>query len=104
MASTDFRTNLIAVLESTPDLRRRSKKILAVLKGPKSRRRDRTVERMENHVWITLDFTLADQVYSMSSDCPFDWSTIDWPAVIEVVLRLLLALLPFLLFAERTKK
>lgn len=84
---TDFREALIEQLESTPSLRRRGKRILDILKGPKTRRRDRIVARMETHTRLVIG----------EADAEVDWSKVDWKSVIEIVLKFLLALLPFLL-------
>ena len=84
----NFRESLIEQLESTPSLRRRGKRILAILNGPATRRRERIVARMERQTRVVMN---------IKDDVEVDWSKVDWKAVIEIVLKFLLALLPFLL-------
>lgn len=64
------------------------RRVLRILNAPDSPRRDRQLDRMERHVRVQLDLHPTDAV---------DWSAIDWPAMLEIVLRLLVALLPLLL-------
>jgi len=83
----NFESALRSSLEATPDLRRRGKRILQVLDGRNTPRKQRVVRRMEAHVRAHLD---------LGRDA-IDWGKIDWPSLIEGVLKLLLALLPLLL-------
>ena len=81
-----FEHNLRQTLEPTPDLRRRGKKILAILDDKPSRRRTRRIAAMERHAAAHFGEGRA-----------IDWSKIDWSKIIEVLLPLLLALLKFIM-------
>ena len=92
----NFEQALREQLEATADLRRRGKKILAILNARPSKRRTRQIDRMERHVVAHLgsDYFGPDPDPIMVG---IDWSSIDWSAVLQVILKLLLALLPFIL-------
>ena len=91
--STDFEFNLRKHLEANPSRKRRAKRILAILDSKPSRRRTRRIEAMEKHVEAQL---AASGRMKYWVDMP-DWSAIDWAKLIDIILKLLLALLPFLL-------
>ena len=82
-----FEGNLKAALMADKSLSRRGKKILAIINGPRNKRRERILNRMERHALAHMGAG-ADGI---------DWSTIDWAKVIEGLLKLLLMLLPLLL-------
>lgn len=64
------------------------RRILRIINAKDSARRTRQLERMEGHVRVHLDFGTR----------PVDWSRdIDWPVLLETILRLLVKLLPLLL-------
>ncbi len=71
--------------EATDARRRKAKRILAVLDAAPSKRRTRRLDRMQRHVEVELGMNIAD------------WSDIDWPKLFDTILKLLLALLPFLI-------
>ena len=83
-----FEQALREQLEATADLRRRGKKILAILNARPSKRRTRQIDRMSAHTAAHL---------GIDEGLGIDWSVIDWSAVLQVILKLLLALLPFIL-------
>ena len=82
-----FEQALREQLTATPDLRRRGKKILAILNARPSRKRERQIHRMRKHVE-------AEIPYEVDYD---EWDEIDWPTLLESILRLLLLLLPLLI-------
>ena len=88
--ATLFEDALRAQLEATPDLRRRGKKILKILKAKPSAKRERQIMAMRANVLVRMD---VDDVY--------DWSTIDWQKWLPIILKLLLTLLPLLFFNEK---
>ena len=80
-----FEQALRQQLEATPDRKRRGKKLLALLNSPKSKRRTRKIERLQRHAEAHIGRE------------PGDWSDIDWASLFDTLLKLLLALLPFLI-------
>lgn len=69
------------------DLDSHEKKLLRILNGPDSPRRERQLARMEGHVRVHLGLEKS----------PGDWSGIDWPSLLPIILQLLVKLLPLLL-------
>ncbi len=65
-----------------------SRRLLAILDAPDSRHRDRQLHRMERHARVHLDLADGAQI---------DWQSIDWAKVFDVLVKVLIALLPFLL-------
>ncbi len=64
------------------------KRVLRIISAKDSARRTRQLERMEGHVRVHLDL----------GNGPVDWSRdIDWPALFEMILRLLIKLLPLIM-------
>ncbi len=84
----DFEAGLREQLESTPDLRRHGKKILNILNARLSKQRTRRIDLMERHARASVE-----------SDKAINWFTVDWSAIIKTILKVLLALLPFILLA-----
>lgn len=82
---TSFEDALQDQLEATPDLKRRGKRILRILKSELSAKRDRQIMAMRANVLVRMD---VDDVY--------DWARVDWKKWLPIVLKLLLALLPLL--------
>ena len=76
-----LRDNLLA----QPTQRRRAKKLLELLDGYPSRRRTRTLDRLERHARASTEFRGAD------------WGALDWSSVLKTLLDLLLKILPLLL-------
>lgn len=99
---TDFASNLKANLEAKGDLRRRGRRILAIINGPDSPHKARLLARMEDHARAHLGLAAA---HTVPTDMPgtdwskitIDWSKIDWAKIIDGLLKLLLAILPVLL-------
>lgn len=87
MNTTHFEIGLLNALEADKNLKRRGKKILAILDGDAGKRRTRQVERMERHAAAALDKD-RDKI---------DWSQIDWAKLIKLILEVLLKLLPLIL-------
>lgn len=85
---SNFAAELEAHLESKPDLRRRGKKILAVIQSRPSKKKDRILARMERHAAAAIDRDVGVGI---------DWSEIDWKKVIEIIIKVLLMLLPLLI-------
>lgn len=82
-----FGSSLKTVLENDKGLRWRGRRILAILNKPvDDPHRQRIVKVMERHAIAHLDYTL-----------PVNWSTVDWPTIIQDLLKIFLALLPLLL-------
>ena len=88
----NFEDALREHLEADPKLRRRGKRILAVLNGRPSKRRTRQIERWERHARVELG--LAAEAFP--NDVAFDWSTIDWAKWLGIIIQLILALLMFI--------
>lgn len=84
----DFETALRREIESRPRLGLRGKRILAVLDARPSKKRTRHIARMERHTAIALSLDGLDVI---------DWDSVNWKAVFDRVLQLLLAILPFLI-------
>lgn len=82
---TAFEHGLRNALESDPALSRRGQRILAVLNARPSKRRTRRLERMERHARAHFGGEVGD------------WSDFAWGTFIDVLIRILLALLPFIL-------
>ena len=96
METTSFEYNLRQQLESDPVGIRQGKRILAILNARPSKRRTRRIAAMESNVKEQLEnkgLWPAFAEYGSS----IDWSTIDWSVVFMFVLKILLALIPFLL-------
>lgn len=93
--TTDFESNLRAQLESTPDLRRRGKRILAVLDARPSKRRTRRIYAMQQHAWAHM--VMLGVQAQPAQDGSIDWSKIPWAKILQGLLAILLALLPFLI-------
>lgn len=65
------------------------KRIERIINSPDSAKRDRQLDRMERHVRVHLN---------LSPTAAVDWGAdIDWPALLETILELLIALLPLFL-------
>lgn len=92
MASkTSFEHNLREQILKTAPRRRKSARILAVLDAKPSKKRTRTIDRMERHARAALegDANLNGRA--------IDWSKIDWAKVFDIILKILTALLPLLI-------
>ena len=76
-----LRDNLVA----QPAQRRRAKKLLELLDGYPSRRRTRTLDRLERHARASTEFRGAD------------WGALDWSSLLKTLIDLLLRILPLLL-------
>lgn len=83
-----FADNLQEQLESKSSLSFRENRILEILQGRPSARRTRQIARMEAHTRAHL---------GMGGNESIDWSSIDWAALLQTILQLLMALLPLLL-------
>lgn len=95
MTSTSFADNLRAQLEAEPKLRRKGARILAILNARPSKRRTRRIERMEAHARAELnENNMGQQIFGPDT---IDWSMVDWSAVLLTIVKVLLALLPFIL-------
>ena len=77
-----------AQLEMKENLTLRERRILHIINSPDSAKRDRQLYRMELAVRGALDLHANEAV---------NWSEIDWPRVIGVILEILVRLLPLLL-------
>lgn len=95
-----FREQLLA----DPKLKRRGRRLLAIIDGPASRRRTRRLARMERHALACLDEKqlLALKVPATVLADPnglsaIDWSKIDWKKVFMTILETLLKFLPLIL-------
>jgi hypothetical protein len=82
-----FEEALRTQIESKPTRKLRAKRILNILNKPDSARRRFLLKRMENHAAAQLDVNPVG----------FDWSTVDWSKLFDMLLKILLALLPFLM-------
>lgn len=95
---TSFEYNLRMQLEADANLHRRSKRLLAILDAPPSRRRTRRIEMMEwRAVKGCVDCGYGRQVSDASEFGKIDWSKVDWAKLIGMILDVLLKLLPLLL-------
>ncbi len=85
---TLFEDGLRNALEADPALSRKGRRILEILNAPRTARRARRIARMEAHARVFL-----------GKDAPqySDWSDFDWSSFIGILVRILLALIPFLL-------
>ena len=83
----DFYTNLKGQLAEKPDaeLQRHLNRVDRI-RSPD--RKARVLARMEGHVRLHLGLNLTDAI---------DWSTIDWPSVLKIIIQLLIAILPLIL-------
>lgn len=89
-----FAGNLRSQLLHKPSLSHDEKKILAIIESRPSRRRTRRIAAMESNVKEQL---LNKRKLPPSFGFRIDWSQIDWPTVFQWVLKILIALIPFLL-------
>lgn len=89
----DFETALREQLETQPRGRIRGKRLLKILDSKPSKRRTRILARLEAHARTHL---VSEGVVGADA-VGFDWSSVDWQKVFDVILKILLALLPFLL-------
>lgn len=88
----DFVLNLEKQIEATGSRRRRAARVLAILKAPDSLRRTRQVEMMEAHCAAQVRC-----VQGRAAHAEIDWSKIDWAALFDTLIKLLIALLPLLI-------
>lgn len=84
-----FAANLQAAIEAKPKLNMRDRRVLGILQGKPSKRRDRQIARMENHARAAID---ADPQTKA-----IDWSKVDWSKVLKTILAILAKILPLLL-------
>jgi hypothetical protein len=73
----------------------RARRLLALIDGPKTRRRERVLTRLERHA--TAELVSMGRMTAAQAAGAIDWSAIDWNKVFDVILKILLAILPFLL-------
>ncbi len=78
-------------IEGRPDTIR-SRRVLAVLDMEPSARRDRILGRMERHAAAHLELK--------GEPGKIDWGAVDWAKVFDLVMKILAAILPFLLMAD----
>ena len=84
-----FETELRKALNDAPsEDKQDARRIKRILDMPASPRKKRILARMERHVAVQLD---------MKGDAKIDWKTIDWSAMLSTIIKVLAALLPFLL-------
>lgn len=86
--AVSFATEFQAHLEADPKLSRRGARLLALLRARPSQRKARRIAAMEAHARGAMGIGPTEKV---------DWAAIDWPTVIGLIVKVLLALLPFLL-------
>jgi hypothetical protein len=89
---SNFAAELQAHLEADPNLRRRGKRILDVLKSRPSKKKDRTIARMERHAAAAIEREAPTE-----DGVSIDWSQIDWKKWLGIILKILLMLLPLLI-------
>lgn len=87
---TDFASNLRNNLEAQPRLRFRGRRLLAFLNTPDSPEKQAKLVSMEHHSKVHLNMPHKTMV-------TFDWSSIDWLAIIGGLLKFLLKILPLFL-------
>ncbi len=85
---TDFATALKEQLEATPKLTRRGQRILDIINSRPSAMRTRRLAVMEAHSRSQL---------GIGQNMGVDWAQMDWSTILDMLLKLLLALLPFIL-------
>lgn len=89
--SVTFEEALRDQIEGRPETIR-SRRILAVLDMEPSARRDRILARMERHAAAELEIK--------GEAGKIDWSAIDWGKVFDTLMKILSAILPYLLLAD----
>ena len=82
----NFEDALRDQIESRPRLGLKGRRIRAILDARPSKRRTRQLERMEAHAAAVVGKPAG----------AIDWSAVNWPALFEKILAVLLAILPFL--------
>lgn len=91
----DFETALREQLNARPKSRFRGRwaqRLLKLVNGPPSAKRTRILARLESHARAHL---VSEGMASATG--AIDWSSIDWNKVFDTILKILMALLPFLL-------
>lgn len=88
----DFETALREQLETQPRGRIRGRRLLKILDSKPSKRRTRILARLESHARAHL---VSEGMASATG--AIDWGSIDWSKVFDTLLKILMALLPFLL-------
>lgn len=71
---------------------RRAKKLLDIIDGPKGRRRDRILARLEDHARVHLK--------AQGVEVGEDWTAVkqrDWASFFQGLLKFLMAIFPFIL-------
>jgi hypothetical protein len=89
-------------LTAEPTLKRRGKRLLAIIDGPPSKRRTRQLDRMERHAVAALDdkhlARLGIKATALAGGgLGIDWSQVDWGKVLQTILEILMKILPLLL-------
>lgn len=75
------------------------RRVLRIINSPDSERRTRQLARMERHVRAEL---AEDDPVRFGNAAAIDWSTIDWFALFERIIQLILKLLPLFVQAPLT--
>jgi hypothetical protein len=89
-----FETALKAAVASRPPRKGFwAKRLQKLLDAPPSERRTKILARLERHVRAEL----VEQSVAGADSVGFDWASVDWAKVLDIVLKLVLLLLPLFL-------
>ncbi len=83
-----FAYNLYQYAYSDKDRSRKAVRLRTILEDTNEKRFRRRMKRLEGHARAQLDLDPTEKI---------DWSKIDWAALFEKLLKLLLIVLPFLI-------
>lgn len=96
---SNFAECLQAQLESKVKRNATEQRVLRILKGKRTPRRDRQVRRMERHALAQLrdDPKFAGQFGKSVDWSAVDWRAIDWQKWLDVIIQILKIILPLLI-------